>query len=390
MKTIRTVLTVDIGTSSLKAALIDSKGNVYAYERIAFDLAQYREHSVSIWIKALSSAVPNLIAQLEKTKSSLHKENSDNKITISALCVSGNGPTIATDEYLLLWNEDITLSDDLAQKAKPSLFLPRLLYIKEQLHSVWQSTRRFFSGPEYLIYQLCGAEVTILPEKRFEKAYWTKEQLAVCNIESDLLPAFVTSGHCAGILNKEIQSYLGLQKETNYYSPESEIRVICGAPDFVVALIGTNTLTAGAACDRAGSSEGINMCTAHPLSVAGVRTLPSVLSNYYNASVLLPHSNSLEAHASIPYITDGIRTLEQASGYKIEKLRITGGQARNKELNQQKSNALGIPVEVMQLYDAELIGDAVLAFYAFGEYASIQEAAQNMVSVSEVFYPQKN
>ena len=71
--------------------------------------------------------------------------------------------------------------------------------------------------------------------------------------------------------------------------------MFCGGPDFIVALIGTNTLSEGKVCDRAGSSEGINLCSKNPVFAPGFRTLPSVIPGLWNISVINNKSGILFA-----------------------------------------------------------------------------------------------
>ena len=53
-----------------------------------------------------------------------------------------------------------------------------------------------------------------------------------------------------------VVSTLGPSGHNVILNLESGIPVYCGGPDFVAALIGTDTLQKGAICDRCGSSEG--------------------------------------------------------------------------------------------------------------------------------------
>ena len=118
------------------------------------------------------------------------------------------------------------------------------------------------------MYALTGNAVTVLPEKRFEPAWWTDDEAARFEIDKKKLPPFVPLGYAAGTLCREYAERLSVPC----------IPVFCCGPDFAAALIGTNTLRPGRICDRAGSSEGINLCSDKPVFAEGVRTLPSVKS----------------------------------------------------------------------------------------------------------------
>ena len=242
----------------------------------------------------------------------------DTQISIDAICISGNGPTLCgRDGQTLLWNADIcdtagtlgsfanagasgngtsganicaTAGTAVSSANKKSLYIPRILGFAKRFPSYWQQKDcTVFSGPEYLICLLTGKALSILPEERFLEAYWSKggfEEAGLSTKDAEIamqkLPTFVPPASIAGTLTKEAAAFLGGIKDG--------IPVVCGAPDFISALVGTNTLRAGLFCDRAGSSEGINLCTSKPVVGQGIRTLPSIIPGLWNASVLLPES----------------------------------------------------------------------------------------------------
>lgn len=406
------LLSADIGTSSLKAALINKNGNILAFYRCKFDAPIIKSKSQNnkslIWYAALCVSVVELLKAVNQNSEIQNPE-------IKSICISGNGPTIASEHFVHLWNDSngTDLENESYKKISPfSLFAPRLLHIKNTMPTLYEKSNFLFSGPEFLLFQLTGNAVTILPEKRFERAYWNDELLENCKIDSNKMPPFVSIGTCLGCLTKKAAEDLGVQEN---------VKVYCGSPDFVAALIGTNTLKNGILCDRAGSSEGLNLCTNFPVSAEGVRTLPSVISEMFNASVLLSDSgkrfsdykeNSEFAKFSFAETTrillnqkeskgfalmndiateikNGILLLEKSSNLKIESMRATGGQAHNVTWNQFKADKTGVAIEITSTADAELIGNAISAFTAMGEYSSLQEGAENLVKITKIYEPKK-
>ncbi len=397
----KTVLCADIGTSSLKAALIDSQGNVLALSRQAS----------KDWLLSLVDACRELHALCPESN-------------IDALCISGNGPTlVSSDGTVLLWN--VPVPKDI-KVVGPSLFIPRLLTFRYLYPAIFAKSDTIFSGPEYLIYQLTGTKITILPEDRFITAYWDEISLAQNDFstkESDKLPPFVKPGFCAGSVSEDLAKLMDISTDTKVY---------CGAPDFVSALVGSGTLKSGMICDRAGSSEGINLCTNIPLRADGIRTLPSVIPGLWNASVLLPQSGikftnyieELKQKTNTDYtynqfIHDFIEsTPDDASMYKgfilmndialnvkqaLHTLRlaaeeaglkmdymmtITGGQSKSNQWTQYKANITGIDIAVPRCTDAELIGDAVFAFTGMGLYPDFITASETLCQKDLIYSPQ--
>ena len=347
---------------------------------------------------------------------------------IDALCISGNGPTLVGGDGCgdtLTWDSAIEYAGDTGDTGDTgSLFIPRIKAFRDIYPQAWKESRFIYSGPEYIIHTLTGADLTILPEDRYSTAYWTSESLRRAGFteqEAAKLPPFVKPGACAGKLQKNITPTV-----------LSGVPVYCGAPDFISAMVGTNTLEPGLLCDRAGSSEGINFCSDTPLEGAEVRTLPSIVPGLWNVSALLPESGTRfsqfkaqveqQRGGDISYeelvhtciynpgqvavfdqgkylmlqtamqVRDSLTKLLALAADKNQKIpdrmTVTGGQAANDEWNQMKANVTGMTILVPGCSDAELVGDAVFAFTGMGLFSSVQDGARAFHSVAKCFEPE--
>ena len=230
-----------------------------------------------------------------------------------------------------------------------------------------------------MIYELTQKAVTILPEERFISAYWTNENLSLCKIDFQKLPPFIEIGKICGKLTKSAASYLGLP---------ADLPVVSGGPDFVAALIGTDTLQNGTLCDRCGSSEGFNFASSVLLQDKNVRSLPSVIKDLWNASVLIPESANLskkERLLEAKKAIDILRSLaEQNKGAFPAKMTATGGQAKDLLLLKEKSVVTGMQIEICQCADAELLGDACAGFTALQKFEDIRAAAKKIVKKNSI------
>lgn len=436
-------LCADIGTTSLKAALVSDKGQVLSFSKIEFTSTDKSKIALE-WFEALKESISvlkkNQIESLSENENLV--DSKTGTLNIDAICISGNGPTIVSEDgTTLLWNAPVDsslipdikkiLPPELSEKFSHSLFLPRILAFKNLYKNQFEK-QKIFSGPEYLIWSLSNSQITILPEERYEAAYWNDQVLTAISgstannsspeknestaIKS--LPSmgpFVKPGFNCGTITKEIASQLKIS---------SSAKVIAGGPDFTVALIGTNTLQQGKLCNRAGSSEGLNWCTAKPVFASGIRTLPSVIPGLWNASILSHNSGDRIADSKQAYekennveisfsqyiklclqekdkngaqilqelsdfFKDGIskfRTLSKENNIPLrETVMVTGGQAKNPLWLKHKAECSQINLATCEIPDSELIGDAVLASYGLGLYDSIQEAAEKMVKIKNVF-----
>ena len=395
---LKTVLSVDIGSSSLKAAIIDSRGKVLAKSRMPYLPSPSENYSAAKdWEKFFYLAADEC---MEKAG-----------LLPDAVCISGNGPTLVSqDGTTLLWSHKV-------EQNSPSLFIPRILYFINNFTESFSSTKYLFSGPEYLIYQLTGKALTILPEERYLTAYWTEEKLREAGLSSrdiQKLPPYQAPGTQAGTMLLKGKS----------------VAVYTGAPDFVSALIGTAAVSPLKLCDRSGSSEGLNLCTENPLSDPELRTLPSAVKPLWNLSYLIPQSGapfekykkSLEEHEgknlsyselielclhqkeaiylegralmieiarNVKKGLDILRKVLNAQNLQLpDKMIVTGGQAKNLEWLQLKSSICGMELLVPECTDAELTGDAVFAFTGMGLFTSFAQGAEELCRIQRSIKPQ--
>ena len=397
------VLAVDIGTSSLKASLIDARGVIRANARCRFPQGpRLAEHWTAAWLEALDT--------LNERLDACHPGASRAGNRIVAVSVSGNGPTLVSIDArgnagpLLLWNDPIPAVSHAASPSAParSLFIPRISAYRTINQRSWNDARFVLSGPEYLIWFLTGNAVTILPETRYRDAYWTSESLSAAGLDPEKLAPFVAPGTISGTIATADSGGL-LSAGTP---------VIAGGPDFIVALVGTGTLESGKACDRAGTSEGLNVCTETAVTNPKIRTLPSVMAGLWNASYLLPETGAMfhawrneSGKGDMAYpdimreidegrdeggrvlvdgigksVKAGIDTLKEATGMN-PVYALSGGQARNDIWNQMKADMTGATFALTATPDGELMGDAIIAFASLGSYASLPDAARSMVRV---------
>ncbi len=428
----RATLAIDIGTSSVKIAVISDSGDMLSYSRVTLDSFYGETDPALSWEIALKEGLSLL----------------DYVQDISAVCVAGNGPTLVP---LGVAKRPIgpTISW-IDRKAKPlgdcsSLYLPRLMQAIEDDPSLYDKSTLFIGCPEYMTMLLTDEAVTFLPSEQFRPFIWDDRQLSICGISSERLPPMVNIGDRVGYVSARAAEDFGLP---------SHIPVFAGLIDFHAALLGCGVVRPGMTLDRAGTSEGINYIAETPLSLTQIRTLPSLIADTWTVAGLLPatgevfewfkKSSGLTARSyhdvtrlitkSIPQqdyvfypvrdtsrtlgdqffggrfsdggsITDDLgqrgraviegigfsvrKTLEllQDQGCKINSLRHCGGQARSFHWNYIKSQILRIPVEVPKIIDAELLGCAITCFTGMGDYAHMIEAADDLVEIEHVYSP---
>ncbi len=446
-------LTFDIGTSSVKGALVGEDGRADRVER--FSVGLYRGEGEAAWEaepyewwKALGECSRRLV------------ENASGPIRAAA--VSGNGPTLVPVDRsgrpvgrAISWmdrrarDQADRISALLGFPLDPSFYLPKALWFLENRRSDFARTARFFSCPEWAAYRLCGEACTYLSDPYYERYTWGGAAASGLGLDDSLFPPYCGPGRILGRVLPEASRETGIPEGTP---------VVSAFPDFLASLLGSGAVEPGIACDRAGTSEALNLCSAAPCADWSFLSLPHAVPGLWNISGGLSTSGkALEwyaraagfpedeesgarkvfraAETSVPGARDllflpflageraplwrrdlrgaflglsvdhdpgdlaravaesigfGLRLTSQGLaelGHGMRLVRVSGTPARNAFLSRLKSDILGLPVEVPELADCELSGNAAACAVALGDFGSLAEAAARLVRVETRFEP---
>ena len=355
-------LCLDIGTSSLKGAVISSEGKLVSDGRV------YYNKSV-VWPQALKE----LMGKLGRT------------FFIDAVVVSGNGPTFiplkknTTFGKPLFWNE----KHETAVFEGQSLYLPKLMWLKENSTREYETTNQFLTMDGYFNWLLTGECAAPVFDDRFIPFFWTKEEAEHNGIDFKKLPPFVHTGKKIGKVTKVAEELFGIKKGTP---------VFAGGSDFLMAILGTTTLEGGLVCDRAGTSEGINYCCSAEKKINNpeLRVMPHIMPGFTNISARIENSAELIEQDTEQYANMLCRALQalEGEGCAVTALRMAGGQAKNGAWNQLRANLTGRPVLVPEIADGELSGCAAAAFCGLGLYSTPAQAAEAIVRIAREYKPE--
>ncbi len=426
------ILAADLGTSSLKAGLLESNGSLKARVRVPYPHPpglKGESFSPFQWEQAFTEALRLLPAA-----------------DITAISMSGNGPTlVALDRNgqpvsgaeLWLYQHSIRIEDS------KSYYLPKIEWLRRNAGDIWNNTSFVISCPEYLQYRLTGRRTMTLPHESFRKYIWDKPQQDSYEIENSMLPSMVLMGDIAGLVTEEASAEFGLK---------TGIPVVASGSDFMMALLGSGAVMPGMVCDRAGTSEGINYCAEQPSGDSRLRDLPHVIEPYWNTAAILSSTGSvfewyrrltgqenwkyqrtLDEVDKVPpgrtapmffpgyrgdtlwefgggsfhhlepghgraemgravmeaigfAVRRGIELLEE-SNLSVTEMRVTGGQARGRVWNQMKADITGKRLLIPETEDAELAGCACCAAAALGRFDSPVEAVETYVRIRSVIEP---
>jgi xylulokinase len=439
-------LAVDVGTSSIKGALISPSGEVLRRARVPFqELAGVPSSSASMPWGAQGLWNPEWWEHgFQRLLGELFP---DGKVRIAGLSVSGNGPSVVplgrSGRPLagaMLWHDrrKKRINGD------PSFYLPEIAWYRTALPSVWEETAFFLGCPEYISFLLTGESHFYTPSMQFVPHLWTRESAALYGVPERMLPPPILTGSHAGRVSRLASKRFGL--------PEG-IPVAAGGSDFLMALLGSGVVHHGMTCDRAGTSEGINYCSASSVSHPRVRSLPHAVEGLYNIAGILSstglvfewfrsltgqhdrdYESMLQEISDVGFlrepfffpslhrgavwefsgaifsglqpghgpaelgsavvsaigfgIRDCIEGLEEA-GCPVNEMRVCGGQGRNHTWNRMKSDLTGRLLQVPELLDCELTGAAASVFGMLQGEKELGSIAESLVRISKVYEPDK-
>lgn len=280
------LLAIDIGTSNFKAALWDFDGNRLSYHAVPLNITNEgckHEADCGQWLRAFEESCKRIGRLAE----------------VEAVVISGNGPSLVP----VTGKPKIT-SEELSVEAKPArlwldrravkyqaeaaeaaggfvdagFFLPKTLAIKKDEAELYKRVTCFLGCPEYLAYALTGESRTVFPSDGFDRWFWNDKILEKLGLDRDKFPAFIRPGGAFGTMLPQAASLFGFAKD---------VPVISGGPDFFAAILGSGTVKPEQACDRAGSSEGINLCTLERVNDSRLMCYGHPVKPYWNLSGII-------------------------------------------------------------------------------------------------------
>ncbi|AEH50282.1 xylulokinase [Pseudothermotoga thermarum] len=429
---------VDIGTTNVKLAFFDENG-----EKVFF----CQQRCFSTPKDGVSEVKPE--KWWATVVQCFHKADQQLRKKVVAICVTGQGPTTvlvsksgSTVGNAITWMdkrgmeklEQITSQGIDEQTA---VGLSHLLVLNDLL----QEEVFLLQPSDYIVFKLTGRLINAsFPRRGYLP--WYQEDLEKFRLhEKFLLPEFVPTGQIVSQLEKNVAKSLGL---------DHTVKVVAGAPDFAMALIGTATVEDGYLCDRGGTSQGVTLCSLVKPENKGLIVTPFMFGDLWKVSgvmnttgaayewmsknitrarlvelsklltvkrptnlIFLPHLNGerspywnpkmkgvlfgltlendwktllVAVIEGVAFSIRQIMELMEESGCKVKAIRVTGGQALNDLWNQVKADVLNRQIEVPKIHDSELLGCAISCLSALTG-EDIAELSKKSVKIEKKFYP---
>ncbi len=290
------ILAYDIGTSFLKGAVVDADGRVQARAQVPVRTAcsdgpLQNECDANTWLSGMALVTAQLGLR-EKER-------------LRGVVISSNGPTMvpvsaAGDplDFAMTWmdrrsgQEAELIAEYADSHVDASFYLPKALWIKRNKPDLYAKTRWFLPCAEFVTYFITGNAYRMIPNLHFKEFFWNESAMPRVGLDADKFPAFLETGDLAGTVSDRAEEVLGIP---------SGLPVFAGGPDFAMSILGTAAVQPGRACDRAGTSEGLNLCWSAPVRDSLLTCYPHITPGMYNVSAILSTSG-----AALQWAADGL------------------------------------------------------------------------------------
>ncbi len=436
-------LCVDAGTTRFKTAAITPQGKIVAQSDCVYASADgsIHEYGPQDLIDAFSRTVRDILG---KTSSE----------SIIGIGITGHGPTlIPLDSHHKPLHPGVGYLDD---RVKPyirkladrkndritsTMYIPIALFFSEKMSDIYRRTATFLQPFDYLAYLLTDRCVASSSSGGIKP--WHRDKIESAGLDKRKFPMICYMGEEIGKTTEEAAVRYGIPAGVPLYA----IGV-----DFAAALVGTNMLTPGRSCERAGSSGGINLCWSGPVHddrllcyehfIPGTWNVAGITSTYGKAVewaeknldaknfvqerlhrdptgiVFLPYLKGERTPLWDPYakgvffglerkhdavdlliavhtgialsVRDCIEIIESEGCRFRHPIVTTGGLAWDEWFMQLKADVTGKSFARIQLFDAELLGIACVLATSLEHYKSLTAAASAIVHEEKRFTPRKS
>ncbi len=259
------VIGIDLGTSAVKALLVEKSGKVAAEATRSYPLlhkhAGWSEQNPDDWAEATMDAIHAL----------LHEHNVDAS-KVEGISFSGqmHGLVLLNKEkqpvrHAILWNDTRTtaecreieqtlgekLIDITRNPALEGFTLPKILWVRKNEPELFAQAEVFVLPKDYVRYRLTGsiemdysdAAGTLLLDVANKE--WSKTVLDAFGLKADLCPPLVESHACTGTITEQVSLKTGLA---------TSVKVFAGGADNACGAVGAGILSEGLTLSSIGTS----------------------------------------------------------------------------------------------------------------------------------------
>lgn len=299
-------LGIDIGTSELKAVVIDDSGQIIADSHVALTVQRphlyWSEQSPELWWTATHEVI-----------GALRQKMADKWGSIRAIGLSGqmHGAVLLGKKHqvlrpCILWNdtrsaeecrelteahpEFHTISGNLVM---PGFTAPKLVWVAKHEPEIFKQIAQVLLPKDYLRWMLTGEFVSDVSDSAgtlwldVERRDWSEKLLSACGLRREQMPRLVEGSEASGVLKPELAHAWGLN---------SQVVVAGGGGDNAASAVGVGAVNPGDAFISLGTSGVLFVVNEkfRPNALAGVHAFCHALpGRWHQMSVMLSAASCL-------------------------------------------------------------------------------------------------
>ncbi|MCR4401505.1 MAG: FGGY family carbohydrate kinase [Firmicutes bacterium] len=301
------VLTIDIGTETGRAALVDPSGSCVRIVSVPYEVdcpkPNWVQQDPEMWWTSTCHNIQQLLKECEVDPAS---------IACVAACGQMHAPvSLAKDGSLVpgpvpLWcdkrtadlckqirasNDEVALARLAGNPVCPSWTGLKMAWLRENSPAVYERTWKFLTCKDFINYKLTGEVATDYSEASgtflmdAERKAWSVELCDVLDVDIGKLPPILPADHVVGTVTREAGRQTGLAEGTPV--------VTCGG-DMMCILLGAGVAVHGVACDVTGTAADISVFCPSPVTDIRLMNLHHVAPGWIAFGILDAGGGSLK------------------------------------------------------------------------------------------------
>jgi len=254
-------LGIDLGTSGVKAVLMNESGEITAQANASLEVSRpqplWSEQNPTHWVEAMNTAVMAL-------------SNDNDLSAVKSIGLSGqmHGATLLDSDNAIirpaiLWNDGRSQAQcDAIEKvvpnsrditgnlAMPGFTAPKVLWVKDHEPDNFAKIAKVLLPKDYLGFILTGQYASDMSDSAgtlwldVEKRAWSDVMLTACGLSQSQMPKLYEGHEVTGYLNTDLAKKWGMQA----------VPVAAGAGDNAAGAVGVGVVTPGEALLSLGTS----------------------------------------------------------------------------------------------------------------------------------------
>ena len=292
-------LAFDVGTGSIRSALVDAAGKILAFEGQEHDQIVpgfgWSEQRPDDWWAGVVRTAKAVLSKVDEAAGriaaicacgQMHGTvliDDDGNLTMDAVPLWNDKRTIPQVEAFSKLSDETALLDLAANVPAPAWPAFKLLWISENRPEALEAASTVLMPKDYVNFKLTGvrsqdwteASMSFLMDRK--KRCWSKELIRLTGVPARLLPPIRRPDEVLGGLTPSAAALLGLQPD---------IPVLAGAGDYPAALLGSGAILPGVGSDVTGTSTIITLVRTEPALSSEVSNVATVEGNWGTLTLL--------------------------------------------------------------------------------------------------------